>query len=1375
MNDLKKVIELAIRVKDEASASLRRTSKNLQDLSGQFNKAEKSSDRLKKEAQGVSRAMDKGSRSTDRFSQSTKKLSKNATAAGKSMTDMLKSGRGLVEALGMVAMAAGSLLFPVIEASAFERKMSEVKAISGAVGEEYAAMTAEARRLGAVTEFTANQAAEGLKFLTMAGLDAVEAMEALEGTLQLAQAGGMELGRAADIATNILTGFGFEVKELQRVNDVLTQTFTNTNSTLEELGYAMAYVAPVAAGLGAEFEDLTAAMGKLHSAGIKGSMAGTTLRGVMTRLAAPVSKTAEVMDRLGQRIEGGSLKILDAQGNFVGFVELVRQLEEAGATTSEIMEMLGQRSGPGLAALLSQGSEALREMTDLNRTSAGRAAEIAKVMHENVVGSWRAMKSAMSDTAITVGNVVLPVVDALLKGITVLAQELGELMRKFPILTKLVLGAVTAVAALSAGFLVLQGTVATVAWTIGSMATVVTAIATKFGLVAASTSKWMATLQGLWAILSTSVKWLFTLTGALTSLAAVLTATFFGLALSERFRAWASDLEFFGVRVGDVGALIAGYLIKFFESPVLLVWNAWVTLRDGLPAILGEIMQMIGGFGGKIADGLGKIPGLNKLLGLDKDGSKIKRFFEDLEGAGRELSEQYQKRAQESYRALEAELSTGSQVISLVKAEMAERRKRAPIENAYNKMRERAVELETQLADAAADVAKKYKDQLAPLEKSTQVALQRVTQTSQALETSVNAGEEILKNLGQSIERHISDAWKRATSDDVAMPYLDQLHKLETETRLSSERLVSEAQKIGNEMGSAQASSIMGVMGQIDSLYGQQLASYEKFLRAQENTHGMSQEAIAQHEKAIQRKLTQYAEEVFTKKQEYYQRATDALKSELERSLEAEKSYANEIKRLSEQIELAKLSGEEKIRALRRQAMSEEEVMADKRLEYAELMRRANQLMATDAEGAQEAAKKAQEVAGDLVKTTADGTKDVSEAISKTEDAQNLINKALERQKTAAEEAMQAQKNHSASMKETLQGLESEYDRIQGKIETGLKAKVEIDVENFNRQLEDISQKRDIYVNAIVEFEDLSAQLKVLKDKIKGEQEAVSIPIKAEGEAEIKAIFDSIGERRAELQEKIIVSAKEDPSLNSVHETLARIAGVAGELGAKNAAPEISLKGGPETKIALEAIESQMNGMDERQITVETVISDDSKNDVEELSSAIDAMNKPVSIKLTINGLSRAFTEVKRLVNEIAKLKDKTVTITTRYVSSGQKPEGRRTGGRLPGYGGGDRRPILAEDGEWFIRKEAVRKYGDSFMAAINSMTLPRFNVGGRVGAVATSIQKVAPNIVNNGPQLNDFGRVVLDTGKVSFPALMKNDVMEEVTNHLAKIKRFST
>ena len=227
-----------------------------------------------------------------------------ASSAGAKMTSM-GTDMSLKVTAPIVAIGAAS----IYTAAQFDDSMRQVQATSGATGAEFDALREQARQLGADTAFSASEAAEGMNYLAAAGFDATQVMEAMPGMLSLASAGHVELGQAAEIASSILNGFNLEAEEAGRVADVLAKSAAATNAGVTDMGEAMSYVAPVAKATGLSLEEVAAAIGIMSNAGIKGSMAGTALRGSLTALMSPTDEAAGIMSRYNIEINTNQKEI----------------------------------------------------------------------------------------------------------------------------------------------------------------------------------------------------------------------------------------------------------------------------------------------------------------------------------------------------------------------------------------------------------------------------------------------------------------------------------------------------------------------------------------------------------------------------------------------------------------------------------------------------------------------------------------------------------------------------------------------------------------------------------------------------------------------------------------------------------------------------------------------------------------------------------------------------------------------------------------------------------------------------------------------------------------------------------------------------------
>jgi len=329
------------------------------------------------------------------------KFGNGMKSAGKSMSTALS---GPIAALGVGAVMA---------AANFEKAMNKVAAVTGSAGKEFEDLNKQALELGATTQFSASQAADAMGFLGQAGFDANEIMSAMPATLNLAAAGGLELAAAADIASNIISGFGAEAEELGYYADVMAMGFTNSNTNLEQLGSAMSKVAPVASGFGISIEETTAAIGKLSDAGIQAEVAGTGLKGILSTLS---SKSKQL-----------GINVFDASGKMLPLSDTLAQIEKKGFSTSKIMEIFGDRAGPSMLALLKVGSKGLGEFTTQLENSGGTAEEVAKKQLEGLSGDLTKLSSAVEGVAIQFGSKLSPVIEKIVGKFTDLATWISTL------------------------------------------------------------------------------------------------------------------------------------------------------------------------------------------------------------------------------------------------------------------------------------------------------------------------------------------------------------------------------------------------------------------------------------------------------------------------------------------------------------------------------------------------------------------------------------------------------------------------------------------------------------------------------------------------------------------------------------------------------------------------------------------------------------------------------------------------------------------------------------------------------------------------------------------------------------------------------------
>jgi TP901 family phage tail tape measure protein len=325
---------------------------------------------------------------------------------------------------GLAAVGAG-LKSSFDLAREFEQSMADVGAITGATGQDLEKLTDLARDMGAVTAHSATAAAEGIQFLGMAGLDTDQIMAALPGTLSLASAAGMELGAAADISTNILSGMGMAVSELDSVVDKLAQASRSSNTDVQQMGEAFKMVGPTAAAAGVSFDDTATALGLLASAGQAGSIGGSSLNSALRSMLAPSKAAEQEAAKLG-------LTFVDTNGKMLPMTNILQQLEDKSVSTKQSFEIFGTEGARAINALRAQGVRAFTTLDNKIKESGGVAEDMAKTRLGSFDGAMKMLSSGMSEFGISVGETFLPIVTKIVTDFLIPAvAQTNEFVKSF--------------------------------------------------------------------------------------------------------------------------------------------------------------------------------------------------------------------------------------------------------------------------------------------------------------------------------------------------------------------------------------------------------------------------------------------------------------------------------------------------------------------------------------------------------------------------------------------------------------------------------------------------------------------------------------------------------------------------------------------------------------------------------------------------------------------------------------------------------------------------------------------------------------------------------------------------------------------------------
>ena len=283
--------------------------------------------------------------------------------------------------------------------SGFEAEMSKVKAVSGATTKEFKALEAQAKKLGASTTFTASEVAGLQTEFAKLGFTASEIDKVTESTLYLAQAGGAELGRAAEVAGSSLRAFGLDAEETGRVTDVMAKSFATSSLDMESFAEAMKTAAPIAKATGVSIEEASAMLGALANNGIKGSIAGTALKKILSELHQ----------------EGKPMR------------ETFRELASQNINLAEANDLVGERA-KGALLVLTEQMGTVDSLTTSYENAQGAAAAMAEEMMDNTAGAFKTLQSATEGALIELGEAITEneIFKNVLKGLT---ETMGKITK----------------------------------------------------------------------------------------------------------------------------------------------------------------------------------------------------------------------------------------------------------------------------------------------------------------------------------------------------------------------------------------------------------------------------------------------------------------------------------------------------------------------------------------------------------------------------------------------------------------------------------------------------------------------------------------------------------------------------------------------------------------------------------------------------------------------------------------------------------------------------------------------------------------------------------------------------------------------------------
>ena len=318
-----------------------------------------------------------------------------------------------VAAIATIGAAIGIGTSSVKEYLEFDKQMIKVKALTGATAEEYEALKKKAMEVGKTTIFTSEEAAIGMQKFALAGHKTKQIIEEIPPIFDLAAASGEDFVMIADMISDHMKNFNIKTSDMGHVADVLANTVSNTNVNVQMISESLKYVSNSAMSAGMDLETTAAAIGLMGDSALKSGRSGRYLVDALSSLKE--AKVQRALKKMG-------VNVLDAQGKFVGFTNVMKQLDKVidknnpFKTQGQLIEIFGKQGSEAFMNILMaekeingttyKGVEALEKFIEANRNAIGKAKEMSDTILDSPSGKWALLESAISDVKLKIGQAI---------------------------------------------------------------------------------------------------------------------------------------------------------------------------------------------------------------------------------------------------------------------------------------------------------------------------------------------------------------------------------------------------------------------------------------------------------------------------------------------------------------------------------------------------------------------------------------------------------------------------------------------------------------------------------------------------------------------------------------------------------------------------------------------------------------------------------------------------------------------------------------------------------------------------------------------------------------------------------------------------------
>lgn len=302
-------------------------------------------------------------------------------------------------------------------------------AASDGVGSKFATefvnMEEAARKASKGSVYSIREVANGMEELVKANWKASEAQQGVLHVMNLARVEGMNLAQATEIVSDGMAAFGLTADKTADFTDALTMASIKSTTNISEMGLAFKYAAPIAGTLKYSIQDVATGLALMANNGIKGSVAGTSLRGGLTNLVKPSAEAKRALD-------GINFSMVDANGSTKKFLPVIQELREKTKNMTETQKqqfaaaVFGKTAMSGWLAILNASDDKVKELTDSINNSKNATENMANQLNSGAGGAIEKFKASLSNAAYETGKTWTPAIKAVAEGLTWLLKEFNE-------------------------------------------------------------------------------------------------------------------------------------------------------------------------------------------------------------------------------------------------------------------------------------------------------------------------------------------------------------------------------------------------------------------------------------------------------------------------------------------------------------------------------------------------------------------------------------------------------------------------------------------------------------------------------------------------------------------------------------------------------------------------------------------------------------------------------------------------------------------------------------------------------------------------------------------------------------------------------------